>query len=290
MSTRPDRIAKGLWWDEALSLLEGCEPCDPQCLNCWSHSATSMRAAQSNPAMQARYSGLSDGKKFNGTVRFMAGDLLKPIRRKTPTVYAIWNDLFFPRLPAKDVKATLDMISRCPRHTFIVLTKRPAIAWQTALFLRGFKGYPPNLIIGTSVGTQQSLEQKIANLFTMKAISPQTRTILSIEPMLGPMDLRNVKLCLPEPLKGPPIHATVDCLTGEILSSGIRWNGMAPIDGVILGGESGPHARPLQHEWVARVRDDCIATGVPFFFKRWDEKYSLDKSKLDGREWRELPW
>ena len=48
---------------------------------------------------------------------------------------------------------------------------------------------------------------------------------------------------------------------GEIDLSGIDW--------VIVGGESGPHARPMEKEWVLEIRDQCISAGVPFFFKQW---------------------
>jgi protein gp37 len=65
---------------------------------------------------------------------------------------------------------------------------------------------------------------------------------------------------------------------------------LAGIDWVIVGGESGPGARPLQHAWVTEIRDQCVEAGVPFFFKQWG---GFNKKKagreLDGRTWEELP-
>jgi len=60
---------------------------------------------------------------------------------------------------------------------------------------------------------------------------------------------------------------------------------------VIVGGESGPGARPIHSDWVRKVRDDCQAAGVPFFFKQWGKKPGcLDAGRmLDGREWLEFP-
>ncbi|MEW6029390.1 MAG: phage Gp37/Gp68 family protein [Chloroflexota bacterium] len=79
---------------------------------------------------------------------------------------------------------------------------------------------------------------------------------LSVEPLLGPLPRMNLR--------------------------GINW--------VIVGGESGPGARPLEREWVVGVRDQCRKAGVPFFFKQWG---GVQKKKagrlLDGRTWDEMP-
>jgi protein gp37 len=79
---------------------------------------------------------------------------------------------------------------------------------------------------------------------------------LSVEPLLGPLPKLNLR--------------------------GINW--------VIVGGESGPGARPLEREWVVGVRDQCKKSKVPFFFKQWG---GFQKKKagrlLDGRTWDEMP-
>ncbi|MEI6451441.1 MAG: DUF5131 family protein, partial [Actinomycetes bacterium] len=76
-----------------------------------------------------------------------------------------------------------------------------------------------------------------------------------------------------EPLLGP-----VDALD----LTGIDW--------VILGGESGPGARPLHIEWVRSVRDQCVAADVPFYFKQWGGVRRKETGRtLDGREWLERP-
>ena len=62
------------------------------------------------------------------------------------------------------------------------------------------------------------------------------------------------------------------------------------MDWVIVGGESGGHARPMDPDWVRSLRDQCVAAGVPFFFKQWG---GVRKGKtgrvLDGRTWEEMP-
>ena len=62
------------------------------------------------------------------------------------------------------------------------------------------------------------------------------------------------------------------------------------IDWVIVGGESGPGARPLRQEWVTDIRDQCVAAGVPFFFKQWGGARKKRTGRLlEGRRWSEMP-
>jgi protein gp37 len=83
----------------------------------------------------------------------------------------------------------------------------------------------------------------------------------------------HVKFLSLEPLLGPLPSLRLD---------GINW--------VIVGGESGPHARPMQPEWVIDIRDQCISAGVPFFFKQWGgTRKSLTGRVLDGQTWDQMP-
>lgn len=76
-----------------------------------------------------------------------------------------------------------------------------------------------------------------------------------------------------EPLLGPLQHLDLD---------GIDW--------AIVGGESGPNARPMAHAWVAALRDQCVAEGIPFFFKQWGGRTPKAGGRtLDGRTWDEMP-
>ena len=62
------------------------------------------------------------------------------------------------------------------------------------------------------------------------------------------------------------------------------------IDWVIVGGESGPRARPPQPDWVRDIRDQCLAAGVPFFFKQWGgTRKKVAGRELDGLVWEEMP-
>lgn len=111
--------------------------------------------------------------------------------------------------------------------------------------------WPPNVWMGTSVEN----EQYTWRIDALREVRAAVR-FLSLEPLLGPLD----NLCL----------------------TGIHW--------VIVGGESGPRARPMKEAWVHRIREQCEESAVPFFFKQWG---GVQKSRagreLDGREWNEMP-
>jgi protein gp37 len=109
---------------------------------------------------------------------------------------------------------------------------------------------------------------------------------ISAEPLLGPVDLKAVSLpccCSDKAERCDPIS----CLR----------HGIASLDWVVVGGESGPSARPMRAEWARALRDQCTAAGVAFHFKQWGA-FSEDGSpmakvysgrKLDGRTWDEWP-
>lgn len=83
-------------------------------------------------------------------------------------------------------------------------------------------------------------------------------------------------------LMGQPNYANDFTSTLHEYLGGIDW--------VIVGGESGPGARPIQKEWVTDIRDQCLAAGVSFFFKQWGGVHKKCAGRvLDGRTWDELP-
>jgi protein gp37 len=111
--------------------------------------------------------------------------------------------------------------------------------------------WPPNVWQGVSV-EDADYTWRIAHLQRV----PSAIRFLSIEPLLGPIDAL--------PLDG--------------------------IDWVIVGGESGPYHRPIAQAWVRAIRDQCVAAGVPFFFKQWGGVHKHAAGRvLDGRTWDEMP-
>jgi protein gp37 len=110
---------------------------------------------------------------------------------------------------------------------------------------------PPNVWLGVSVES----EAYAARIDDLRRVNAAVR-FLSVEPLLGPLPNLNLR--------------------------GIHW--------VIVGGESGPRARPMAPEWARAVRDQCVAAGVPFFFKQWGGvRKHLTGRVLDGKTWDEMP-
>lgn len=111
--------------------------------------------------------------------------------------------------------------------------------------------WPANLWMGVTVESQAEVKR----IIDLRRVSAAVR-FLSIEPLLGPIK----KLDL----------------------SGINW--------VIVGGESGPKARPIKEEWVVAIRDQCLQDGVAFFFKQWGGVHKKETGRvLEGRTWDGMP-
>lgn len=155
------------------------------------------------------------------------------------------------------------LICDTPNLDWLLLTKRPELIAERlpVMFLphSGHLPAPPNVRIGVSVEDQPSL-QRITKLLSQWS-GPN---FISYEPALGPVDFR---LWLDVP--------------GNV-GSVINW--------LICGSESGPGARPCKIEWVRSAKDQCVAAGVPFF---WKQNVVLGRKvstpELDGRTWTESP-
>ncbi|NWG19118.1 MAG: phage Gp37/Gp68 family protein [Chloroflexi bacterium] len=155
------------------------------------------------------------------------------------------------------------LIDETPMLDWLLLTKRPQNMRRLAPWEND---WPINVWAMTSVEDQAHAQSRIPLLLEVPALVHG----LSVEPLLEPVDL------------APWLDD-------------LQW--------VIVGGESGPGARPMQVEWVAFLRDQCIEAGIPFFFKQWGEwSYATDSSMptrrvgkkaagrdLEGRTWDEIP-
>lgn len=133
------------------------------------------------------------------------------------------------------------LIDATPWLDWLLLTKRPENIRE--MWPRAWSGPSciPNVWVGTSVATQEDADRNVPHLLECHDRSPVL--FLSMEPLLGPVDLRG-----------------------------------AAIDWVIVGGESGPNARPMHPDWARSIRDQCQAAGVPFLFKQWGEHLPFDQA------------
>jgi protein gp37 len=203
------------------------------------------------------------------------------------------------RLTMHDVRRRLfRLIHDTPNLDWLLLTKRPEnitrfiadvmnFAWGVpqvespfAVWMEGWLTHlkkPRNVWIGTSVENQATADERIPHLLQV----PAAVRFLSMEPLLGPVDLTRIvtKPSTPQQRERGKPDVSFDAI-------GRGWFGgagdPARIGWVICGGESGPGARPLHPDWARSLRDQCQAAGVPFHFKQWGEWWPFDdQSKAD---------
>src|SRR5690606_37330544 len=115
---------------------------------------------------------------------------------------------------------------------------------------------PPNVWLGVSCERQQEADERIPDLLA----TPAAVRFVSAEPLLGPIDFARLG------------DATfrLNAFTGEAEHTlGFKDRTRGRLDWIIVGGESGPGARPMHPAWARSIRDQCASAGVPFFFKQW---------------------
>ena len=258
-----------LYWDRPWSLVDGCTPCSPGCDHCWSAAMTHRfyNSFTDMPTKQPCLLRVKDGRgvynrrgyEFSGNIIIHPERLSIPLKRRKPTVYAVWNDWAHESISHHFRSLIVKTARECPQHIILALTKRPVIAvgfWDRQEAPRP----PENWWTGLTVCNQLEADEKIPIFLQVPG-----NKFLSIEPMLGPIDINEA---MPLAEDGPNI------------------------DAVIVGGETGPGARPIYSDWVRSVRDQCAVADVPFFFKQWGSyKYKGSTGRiLDGRTHDNLPW
>jgi len=267
------------WTDKTWNPLVGCSVVSPGCTNCYA-MAMAARLERMNPKL-THYQGLT--KIVNGNAVWtgklaLAPDhvLTEPLRRKKPTMYFVnsMSDLFHESVPDGWIDRVFAVMALCPQHTFQVLTKRAArmrayfdagerggiVATQAIVASGGKFGirkpqWPlPNIWLGVSAERQQEADARIPDLLS----TPAAVRFVSAEPLLGPIDVTRLDV---------PDYGYLNAL-----DDGYFTDGRPPrprLDWVIVGGESGPGARPMHPDWARAIRDQCVAADVPFFFKQW---------------------
>ena len=295
------------WTDATWNIITGCTLVDEGCRNCYAaHLIASWPAIGNHPSRKGlARKNAAGGAKFTGEVRFNEQWLDQPLRWKKPRRIFVCahGDLFHESVPDEWIDRVFAVMALAPQHTFQVLTKRPERAreYLTAfgqsgaldIFVRGggrllraannatrnigrlsfdpVRKWPlPNVWLGTSASDQASADLRIPPLLD----TPAAVRFLSAEPLLGPVDLTLDGLaCLPCPnaangLNMDPTTGAYECCSRcDHTGIGDEWG----LDWVIVGGESGPRARPMHPDWARSLRDQCVAAGVPFFFKQWGE-------------------
>ena len=182
-----------------------------------------------------------------------AARLQQPLLWRQPRMIFVnsMSDLFHKEIPAPFIEAVFDTMEKADWHTFQVLTKRSSLMRNFLRRRYGDGRGPAHMWFGVSVEDGTKLS-RVRHLQQ----APAGVRFLSIEPLIAPL-------------------GTLDLI-------GIHW--------IIVGGESGPGARPMDTQWVRDIRDQCARAGVAFFFKQWGGlRPKFGGRTLDGREWSEFP-
>lgn len=169
------------------------------------------------------------------------------------------------------------LIDATPHLDWILLTKRP----------ENIRFYRPNVWLGASVSDQATADRNVPLLLQCRDLCAVLFVIC--EPLLGPVDLTLIGetttgVRRPSGTFHPLLR--YDALRGHE-DCGDQWYGK--IDWVIVGGESGPHYRPMELDWARSLRDQCRSAGVPFFFKQSAALRPGQHPELDGEVIQEFP-
>lgn len=284
-------------------IVSGCSIISEGCTNCYA-----MQMANRLEAMgQEKYKGLTrktaKGKiVWTGKININLDDkaLYEPLHRKKPTMYFVnsMTDLFHEEVPFEAIDKIMAVIALCPQHTFQLLTKRADRMYEyftcdrdevdsfskimtlIDIYIEDVPkehqskydilqskahesiakfGYLPNLWNGVSIENQEQADKRIPYLLE----TPAKVRFLSIEPLLGSIDLNRGTLNVLKKIPPPTIEGFVN-------------SPISTIDWVIVGGESGHHARPMHPDWVRSIKNQCQEAGVPFFFKQFSSNNNKD--------------
>jgi len=248
------------WTDATWNPITGCAPVSEGCANCYAKRNAEGR-------LRGKY-GYPQDEPFR--VTFHEDKLEQPLKWRRPRKIFVCSmgDLFHEDVPVEWTNCVFRAIQKAPHHRFMVLTKRPERMHDYLRNALGVREWPrndilfPNLWLGVTAENQQRADERIPVLLD----TPAAKCFVSVEPMLGPVDLS-------EYLPGERWHAS-ECPM------------LSPLDWVICGGETGANARPMHPDWVRSLRDQCKEAQVPFFFKSWGEWAEVYDRDRDDPDWR----
>jgi protein gp37 len=256
------------WTDRSWNPVRGCSRKSAGCINCY---AEPIARRFSGPGLP--YEGLvHPNGTWNGRIREVESALNEPLTWRKPARVFVnsMSDLFHENLSFDFIDKVFAMMTVAPQHTFQILTKRPErmLEYMKRDKLCGGSlvenPWPlPNVHLGVSVENQPTADERIPLLHQ----TPAAVRFVSFEPVIAPIDVQYPESIWP---KGPPMCCSgMDCgCMGKPIEPpliyGIGW--------AILGGESGPGARPCALGWLKDLVNDCKTWKVPVFVKQLGAK------------------
>ena len=288
------------WTEATWNPVTGCSVKSPGCKNCYAMRLAGTRL-KNHPSREGLTQPGPLGPVWTGEVRFNSEWLQQPLQwsRARMIFVCAHGDLFHESVPDEWIDKVFAVMALAEQHTFQVLTKRAERAREyfahpmrdtligvqvsrlhlerTGSPVSCWSGLPlPNVWLGVSVERRKEWDERVELL---RQIDAEVRFV-SAEPLIDSLGLLDL--------------------------AGIHW--------VIVGGESGPGARPMHPGWVRSIRDQCVAAGTSFFFKQWGQWSPTDRGRtvvlktpglydypllpvgkatagrqLDGLTWSEMP-
>ena len=232
------------WTDATWNPIRGCSMAKGSelggCLNCYAARLNARNLPNlKSPSTGEPFARIMDsGPRWTGRIEVIPSTLELPLKWKAPQRIFVnsQSDLFHEDLAFKDIDRIFAVMAAAPQHTYKVLTKRPEVAvryFSARADDATVQGAMRSMWLGVSAEDQATADMRIPLLLTL----PVAVRFLSYEPALGPVRIDQF--------------------------SGLDW--------VIAGGESGPSARAAHPDWFRGMRDQCAASGIPFFFKQHGE-------------------
>jgi len=289
-------MSKIEWTEKTWNPVTGCTKCSPGCLNCYAERMTKRQVAMGTPKYKAGFD----------RVVCHEPELDRPLKWKKPSMIFVnsMSDTFHEDVPVEFLIKMFAVMAATTNHFYQVLTKRPLRMveflslksnhlkiWKTAYSLgmisiykrnlhdKSWKVWPlPNIHIGLTVCNQDEANKKIPYLLQI----PAEVRFLSIEPMLGPVDLRNLDT---DPELSLNALTGIECMC-EMPAQGPK------LDWVIVGCESinKKLGRLTKIEWIEDVVNQCVEAGVPVFVKQAGIDGKLVKMpEIMGKVWDQMP-
>lgn len=251
------------WTDATFNPWVGCRSVSPACKNCYARAMVERFGGDFDARRLTSETNWCQPRKWNRDAE-RAG-----VRRRV--FCASLADVFDDDAPEGARDRLWALIRETPALDWLLLTKRPENIARMLPPDWG-EGYA-NVWLGTTVEDQQRANERSLYLLSV----PARVRFLSMEPLLGPVDLTRIA-AFPSPPWHAPLDGTpwLDVLRGEgrrpsDLTGVLIETYTESIDWVIVGGESGHGARPMHPDWARSIRDQCVAAGVAFHFKQWGE-------------------
>jgi protein gp37 len=269
-------MGTGAYWDKVLNAMIGCDPVSDGCDYCFAPPAAWIRKSNPNPAVAEAFRGVAtkpvDGPaQWTGRVNELPDRLTQPLHWIKPVqIYiTLLGDTFHDKVTTDHIAKIFAMVAVTRRHTYLNTTKRharmrallndPEFFLRVVEYAKQLAGQPgtqewdgewplPNLHLAVSVEDQKTARLRIPYLLG----TPAAVRWISAEPLLD-----WIKLCNCEGFEGTSL-ASDDC----------PLHGKVRLDWVVTGGES-TSPRATHPDWVRSLRDECVDSGTPFWFKQW---------------------